>query len=88
MSFEQAAEFEFAVGAHHGIGINGEIDGELADGGKLIASGERSGGDSAAHLVDELAVDGDAAVEVDREAWRRGSVGSSHVCQCTTLLVH
>ena len=65
MRFEQAAEFQFAIGAHDGVGIDLEVDGQLTDGGKLIAGGERSGGDSTAHLVDELAVDRYAAVQVD-----------------------
>ena len=88
MGFEQAAEFELAIGAHDGVGIDFEIDGELADGGELIAGGQRAGGDAAADLVDQLAVDGDAAVQVDGEAGLRGSVVPSHACQCTTLLVH
>ena len=88
MRFEQAAEFQFAIGAHDGVGIDLEVAGLLTDGWMLIAGGELSGGDSAAHLVDELAVDRDAAVQVDREAWRRGSIVPSHVCQCTTMLVH
>ena len=31
MRFEQATEFQFAVGAHYGVGIDLEIDGELAN---------------------------------------------------------
>jgi len=38
VGFEQATEFQFAIGAHYGVGIDGEIDGELAHGGELIAS--------------------------------------------------
>jgi len=67
MSFEQAAQFQLAIGAHHGVGIDGEIDGELAHGGQLIAGLQRAGGDAAPYLVDELAVDRDAAVQVDGE---------------------
>src|SRR5580698_2411658 len=88
MSFEQATEFELAVGPHDGVGIDFEIDGELANGGKLVACRQRAGGDAAADLVDQLAVNGDAAVQVDGEPWRRGSVVPSHAYQCTTLLVH
>ena len=71
VSFEHAAEFEFAVGAHDGIGIDCEIDGELAHRGQLVAGGERAGSDAAADLIDELAVDRYAAVQVEREAEAR-----------------
>ena len=37
-------------------------------------------------LIDQLAVDGHAAVEVDREPER--AAVPSHACQCTTILVH
>jgi len=67
MGFQQAPEFEFAVGAHHRVGVDGEVDGELTDRGQLIAGGERSGGDSGAHLIDELAVNRDASVKVKGE---------------------
>ena len=67
MGFEQAREFEFAVSPHHGVGIDGEIDGELAHGRELISSIQRAGGDAAPHLVDQLAVNRDAAVQVDGE---------------------
>jgi hypothetical protein len=68
MRFEQTSEFQLAVSAHHRVGVDGEIDGKLADGGKLIAGGERSGCDSGAHLIDELAVNGDASVKVQGES--------------------
>jgi hypothetical protein len=86
MGFEQAAEFEFAIRAHDGVGIDGEVDGELADGGELIAFVERSGGYGRADLVDELAVDGDAGVQVEGEL-EGGGGELSHACQCTTVLV-
>ena len=37
MRFEQASEFQFAVGTHDGVGIDREIDRELAHRGKLVA---------------------------------------------------
>src|SRR5437762_3171661 len=80
MGLEQAAEFEFAISSHDGVGIDLKVDGELANGGKLVSGGERSGGDTTAHLIDELAVDWDAAVQVNAETWRRGSVVPSHAC--------
>jgi hypothetical protein len=39
-------------------------------------------------LIDELTVDRDAALEVNREPWRRGAMVPSHACQCTIILVH
>ena len=88
MGLDQATQLEFAIGTHHRVGIDGEIDGKLADSGQLISGSERAGSDAAADLVDELAVDRHATVQVNREPWRRGSVVPSHACQCTTLLVH
>ena len=67
MGFEQAAEFQFAVSPHYRIGIDGEIDRELAHRRQLIAGVQRTGGDATARLVDQLSVDGDAAVQVDGE---------------------
>ena len=67
MSFEQAPEFQFAVGAHHGVGIDGEIDGELADSGKLIPSRQGARGDTRPHLIDELAINGDASMKIESE---------------------
>ena len=67
VGFEHASEFELAVGAHHGVGIDRQIDGELAHGGKLVAGGEGTGGNATADLIDQLAVDRDAAVQVERE---------------------
>lgn len=65
MGLDQAAKFQFAVGPHHGIGIDGEVDSKLAHRGQLITSFQRAGGDAAADLIDELAVNRDAAVQVD-----------------------
>ena len=67
MCFKQAAELELAIGADDGVGIDGEIDGELADGGELIAGGELAGGDGSTDLVNDLAVDGHAGMQVELE---------------------
>ena len=67
MGFEQSPEFQLAIGAHYRVGIDGQIDRELANRGKLIAGGERTGGNSGPHLVDQLAVNGNAGVEVEYE---------------------
>src|SRR5277367_3364532 len=67
LRLEQSAELELAVGANHGVGIDGEIDGKLAHRGQLIARGERTRRDSAACLIDNLPVDRHAAVQVEPE---------------------
>ena len=67
VGFEKPPEFQFAIGAHHSIGINGQIDGQLANGGQLIARSKGSRSNSAAHLIDDLAVDRHAAVQIEGE---------------------
>ena len=67
LGFEQAAEFELAIGAHHGVGIDGEIDGKLADRRQLIAGRQGAGGDTRPDLIDELAIDRDAAMKIEAE---------------------
>src|SRR6516162_9519616 len=68
---QQPSEFELAVSAHHGVGIDGQIDGELAHRGQLIADRKRSRSYAAAHLVDDLTVHGHAAMQVQPKAkWR------------------
>ena len=67
MGFEQAPQFQLAIRAHYRVGIDGQIDRELANRGKLIAGGERTGSESGPHLVDQLAVHGHTGVEVENE---------------------
>jgi hypothetical protein len=67
MGFQQASKFQFAVRAHDGIGVDGKINGELANGRKLMASGQGSGGNPSSNLIDELTVHGDAGVEIEDE---------------------
>ena len=67
LGFEHAADFQLAIGAHHGVGIDGQVHRHLAHGGQLVAGSQRAGGHAAAHLVDDLAVDGHAAVQVQAE---------------------
>ena len=88
MSFEQAAEFELTIGAHHGVGIDGQIDRELAHGGELIAGGEQARCDAAPHLIDELAVDGHAGMQIQGELEPAAPAISFHEYQCTIELVH
>jgi hypothetical protein len=48
----------------------------LTNCGKLIAHGERPGRDSAHHLVHDLAINGDAAAQVQRKRTWASSLGS------------
>jgi hypothetical protein len=64
---EHFPDFQFSIGADHGIGIDGQVDRQLADCRELIARTQRSGSDSAQHLIDNLAVGGDSAVLVQGE---------------------
>ena len=58
--FDDAIAFEEGVGLGDGHGVDGELLGDLADGGEEFAGGEAAGGDEGADLVGELAVDGHA----------------------------
>ena len=88
VGFERAAEFQFAVGAHNGVWIDGQIDRKLPHSRKLIAGGQRSGRDAGPHLVDDLAVDGNSAAQVQPEL-ESLEVGerASHMFHCTIILV-
>ena len=67
LGVEDAAQLHLAVGAGDGVGIDGEIDSDAAYGGELVAGAQGGGGDCGLDLVDELAVDGHAGVEVEAE---------------------
>ena len=88
VSFELPGEFEFLVRPDDGIRINRKIDGKLADSGELVSHDEGSGCNRATDLVDDLAVDGNAALEVEVEA-EGVFAGSGHRRnQYTITLVH
>src|SRR6185437_16173893 len=72
LGVEHAANFKLAIGTDDGVGVNGKIDSELPDGGKLIASAERARSHAPGHLIHDLAVDGDAARWVQAKAEGRG----------------
>lgn len=67
MGFDNTEDFQFPVGADNGVGVDGEIDGGLANGGQLVAGMEGIESDAVSNLLDKLAVDGDAASEVEPE---------------------
>ena len=89
MSFDHAAEFELAVCPQDRIRIDGQIDRQLPHGGKLIASGQRSRRKTGPDLVDDLAVDGNSAAQIQGKLETLSVGGSApHVCQCTIYIVH
>ena len=67
VSFKHATEFELPIRSHHGIRIDLQINGELADGRKLISSGQRAGSNTSPYLIDELTINGDAGMEIEAE---------------------
>src|ERR1022692_119749 len=66
-----------SIGPHHGVGVDGKVYGHLADGGDLGAHGQFAGRHTSEDLVDDLAVDGDAAMEVQAKVWRADRVRAS-----------
>ena len=80
LGFEHPAELEFAISSHHCIGIDCEIDSKLSYGRKLIASGKRSGSCARPHLIDDLPVDRNSAMQVQFELKPLAVTGAlSHV---------
>ena len=78
---DDAGAFELGVDAGHGIGVDAEIDGELADGRQLVAGAEAAGADGGAQPALELRVDRRAVVRVDRNEGP-----GRHVTYCTNSL--
>ncbi len=60
---DHAGPFELGVDARDGVGVDAEVDRELADGGQLIADLEAAGGDGGAQAAIELRVDRRAIVQ-------------------------
>lgn len=78
---DDAGALELGVDARDGVGVDAEIDGELADGRELIADLETTGGDGGAKAAIELRVDRCAIPRVD------GNQGDGHyVHYCTSSL--
>ena len=68
LGFQNAADFQFALGAHYGVGIDRQVHRHLTDSRKLDARGQRSRCQRAGHLIDELPVNGYAAIRIQAEA--------------------
>ena len=83
---ENAAQLHFAVGAGDSVGIDGEVDGDSADGGELVAGAENTGGNGGLDLVDQLAVDGHAGVGVEAEG-ELGNDGLGRLLHLANVLV-
>ena len=81
LGVEDAADFHFAIGTHDGVGVDLEIYGDLTDGGELIAWDEEAGGDGSLDLVDELAVERDAALHVEAEGERDAGLEAGSSCR-------
>ena len=87
LGLERSLQFELAIRPYHGVWINRKIDCQLTNRGKLIAHGERSGRDSADHLVHNLAVNRDATAQIQREWARASSLGSGGSSKSYSVLV-
>ncbi len=92
VGLHEAGELELGVGAAHRVGVDGEVDRELAHRRQAVAGPDRARGDGALHLVDDLPVDRHAALQVDRDReghrstpWRRIGVFQ---CSCTGTLLY
>ena len=67
LRIDHASDFELAIGSEHSIRVDGQIDGDLPDGRQLRSGRQLPRSNPALNLVDELAIDGDAAVLVEPE---------------------
>src|SRR5580704_5874269 len=67
LRIEDASNFHFAIGTRHGVGVDLQVDGYLADGWQLIPGNQDSRSLSGLHLIDELAIERNAAVHVQAE---------------------
>src|SRR5258708_370173 len=68
LGVKDAADFHFTIGPHDGVGVDLEVYGNLTDGGELIAGGQKAGSNGGLDLVDQLAVEGYTAVQVEGES--------------------
>src|SRR5580704_17581224 len=78
---DDAGPLELGVDTCDGVGVDAQVDGELADGGKLVADLEAAGGDGGAQAAIELRVNRRAILGVDGNE----SAGR-HVIYCTNSL--
>ena len=79
--FDDAGALELGVDARDGVGVDAEVDGELADGGELIADLEAAGGDGGAQAAIELRVNRGAILA---RRWKRAGPAA----MCPIVLIH
>ena len=77
--FDDAGAFELGVDARDGVGVDAQVDGELADGRQLVAGLQPAGGDRRAQPALELRVNRRRVARVDRD--------DVHLSDCTSTLV-
>src|SRR5215831_4033408 len=70
LGLEHSSNFEFAISPNDRIRVDRQIHRQLAYGGKLIATLQGAGRHAANHLVHDLAVDRNAAPQVQPELER------------------
>lgn len=68
LGLDHASTFQFRVDSRDGIGVDLEIDGQLADCGKLIARAQPIGGDCCSQSAFELRVYRCRVVLIDRDS--------------------
>ena len=78
---DDTGALELGVDARDGVGVDAEVDGELADGRELIADMEAAGRDRGAKAAVELRVDRGAIPRVDGNQG-----GGCRVIYCTSSL--
>jgi len=81
LRFHQARELELGVGAAPRIRIDRQINRELPHGGQTVTWRDGFGGNGGLHLVDDLAVEGNAALEVEFD------IDGHSLLQCPSLLM-
>ena len=78
---QDARAFELHIDARHGVGVEAQFDGELADGRQLIADGEPPGRNRRAQRTIELRVDRRPVARIDGDD-RHEFICTSRLVQC------
>jgi hypothetical protein len=71
LGVEDASDFELSIGPQDGVGVDGEVDGDLADSRELVSHCERASGEASLHLIDELTINRDATAVIESESEER-----------------
>ncbi len=81
LGFYQARELEFGIGAADRVRVDGQINRELPHGRQTVAGRQAFGGNGSLHLVDDLAVEGNTALEIEFD------FDGHSLLQCSSLLM-